>query len=393
MDDRANPYRTLESGTGADSPHDRPKRPKRPWALSVRLLVFGVTTVALSALVVLGLKSAEVESVGPYLVVGLVSAVVVLRIAIRGVIATFRDAGAGSGGALTALSVIGSLAVLLGHLGLALGAGYVALISVLGGARGRQLRRRGRVLLPPVVAQASWAGALDPTPVALGPDAPAGLADEWRENGRTEHASVAAFAHLALDLVALGAPPRLIAMANQDGLDEIRHTEACFALARRLDGRAAGPASFPDARRVPRLPRSRPLALAKLAVDSLVDGALNEGVSARSLARLAERCDAEPIRVVLKQLAADEGRHAAHGWDVVEWCLAEGGWVVESALAGALRALPAGQRSSRPEAAAGGAWERWGIPGHALEQAEYRAARAHLVARLEGLLAEHAVAA
>lgn len=246
------------------------------------------------------------------------------------------------------------------------------------------------MLLPPVAPGAAWAA--DRTPMAGLGAVPEGLADQWRENGRTEHASVAAFARLTLDLMALGAPPRLVTMAHDDGLDEIRHAEECFALARALDGRAASPAAFPAAQRVPGRPGSRRLALAELAAESLIDGALNEGGAARALAKLAERCESEPIRAVLKRLAADEGRHAAHGWDVVEWCLAEGGWVVEKALAGALRVLPAELRSTRPAPAASGAWERWGIPGHALELAEYRAARAHLVARLEGLLASRSAA-
>jgi hypothetical protein len=46
-------------------------------------------------------------------------------------------------------------------------------------------------------------------------------------------------------------------------------------------GRAWARGPFPEAQRVGTLPRSRTLALAKLAVDSLVDGALHEGVSAR----------------------------------------------------------------------------------------------------------------
>src|SRR4029077_13893090 len=119
---------------------------------------------------------------------------------------------------------------------------------------------------------------------------PDGVADRWRENGKTEHASVAAFARLTLDLMALGAPPDLIAAANQDALDEIRHTELCFSLAKALDGKAVSPGAFPQAQRVATLPRSRTFALAKLAVDSLIDGALHEAVSARIIASLAHRC-------------------------------------------------------------------------------------------------------
>jgi hypothetical protein len=48
-------------------------------------------------------------------------------------------------------------------------------------------------------------------------------------------------------------------------------------LARAFDGKNVSPGPFPEAQRVATLPRSRSFALAKLAVDSLIDGALHEG--------------------------------------------------------------------------------------------------------------------
>ena len=44
-------------------------------------------------------------------------------------------------------------------------------------------------------------------------------------------------------------------------------------------------------------------------------------------------------------------------------------------------------KSPLPQAAAGGAWERWGIHGHQLEAEEYAAARAHLDRRVGELTA------
>lgn len=242
------------------------------------------------------------------------------------------------------------------------GLGYLlTLWSTVGFSRGRQLRHFGRAILPKPRTNDEWADSS----VSLGTSEPppAGLAQQWRENGKTEHASVAAFAGLTLDLIALGAPPSLIAAANQDALDEIRHAEICFSLARALDGECESPGPFPEAQRAKTLPRSRTLALAKLAVDSLVDGALNEGVSARIIASLARRCEVSGVRERLKEIAADEGRHAAHGWTVVKWCLEQGGRPVADALHGAARALPHQMNSELPEAARDGSWERWGIHG------------------------------
>jgi len=188
-------------------------------------------------------------------------------------------------------------------------------------------------------------------------------------------------------LMSLGAPPELMAAAQQDALDEIRHTELCFSIARALDGAAESPGPFPEAKRAGGLPGPRSLALVALAVDSLVDGALHEGVSARVVARLVKRCEVPAVREALKEIAADEGRHAAHGWDVVLWCVAEGGPAVVAAVVGAVRGLPQAIHSDLPLAARDGGWERYGIPGHPLENEEYGKGRADLVRRVTALAA------
>jgi hypothetical protein len=261
----------------------------------------------------------------------------------------------------------------------------VAYVATVGFSRGRQLRSFGNVLLPELKLDPAW--TLPAMPLRDGhEEPPAGLADQWRENGKTEHASVAAFARLTLDLMALGAPPALIAAANRDALDEIRHAELCFSLARALDGQAVSPAAFPQAQRVSALPRSRKLALAKLAVDSLVDGALHEGVSARIIAKLAQRCGISAIREILKEIAADEGRHAAHGWAVVRWCLEAGGLPVGQALLGAIAVLPSRMRSEAPAGASEGAWELWGIHGQEPADEEYRKALGQLTERVHAMV-------
>lgn len=269
-------------------------------------------------------------------------------------------------------------------LGMAAFGAFTALWATVGFARGRQLRRFGRVLLPPVADSADWVDEtleLDDAARAL-----TGVGEQWRENGRTEHASVASFARLTLDLMALGAPPALVTSANQDALDEIHHTEACFALAFALDGKRESPGPFPEAQRAHTLSRVRDVALAELAVSSLIDGALHEGVSARIIAKLARRAQHPKIVAILKQIAADEGRHAAHGWEVVEWCLEQGGPPVAHALSGAVRVLPDRMHSSLPEGAVDGAWEAWGIHGASLERDEYAAARADVVQRVGRLV-------
>jgi hypothetical protein len=157
-----------------------------------------------------------------------------------------------------------------------------------------------------------------------------------------------------------------------------------------LDGRSESPGPFPAAQYAGGLPSSRPLALAQLAVSSLVDGALHEGLSARVIARLVKRCEEPVVRDALRELAADEGRHAAHGWDVVEWCLDEGGASVAHALQGALWTIPENIDSDLPAGARDGAWEKHGIHGLALEAEEHAKARADLVRRVRALTGQAA---
>ena len=91
---------------------------------------------------------------------------------------------------------------------------------------------------------------------------------------------------------------------------------------------------------------------------------------------------------MLREIAADEGRHAAHGWDVVLWCLHEGGEPVAVALRGAMAVLPRTTTSSLATGAHDGSWERYGLPSAAREEGEYERAVQNLAAGVEALLAE-----
>ncbi|MEO6574300.1 MAG: ferritin-like domain-containing protein [Polyangiaceae bacterium] len=342
--------------------------------------VFFAASIGVSVAALLATGATESTTVGT------IGFSVAALVALVGAISGIRAIGhaISTAGATSTSSLVLTIFAVLSNLFMTATGALFALLSTSDFTRGRQLRRFGRVLLPEVTEGTAWAHL----PIAAAVENEAtrlALAAQWRENGRTEHASVAAFAKLTLDLLALGAPPALIAGAQQDALDEIRHAELCFSLARGLDGEAHSPSAFRGAEKVARLSRTRSLALAELAVDSLIDGALHEGVSARIIAKLARRCEMPVIQAILKEIAADEGRHAAHGWDVVLWCVSEGRAPVASALLGALRALPDEMKTPLPAAAALGAWEKYGIHGHALEASEYQSARSDLVRRVEAL--------
>jgi hypothetical protein len=294
-----------------------------------------------------------------------------LRTAVRALRLTPVPGGTLAGGLFTALA--GVFGAAIGTLG--------AMASLASFSRGRQLRRRGRIVhaeLEPGEAWCADAGAAEA--------APDGVADAWRDNGRTEHASVAAFSRVSTELMALGAPASLIATMHRDALDEVRHAELCFGLARDLDGRALGPAAFPAvlAHGPSRGPRS--VRLARLAVDALIDGALNEGTSARAVADLSRRTEAAGPRGVLTEIARDEARHAADNFAVVRWCVEQGGTVVQAALQAAAARIPDTLAPGPHPEAADGRWEAWGIPSRATECAAFEVERRRLMRRVEALV-------
>jgi hypothetical protein len=253
---------------------------------------------------------------------------------------------------------------------------------------GRRHRKGRKLLAPETEAGADWIVA-EPTALALAiPETERGaLAAEWRDNGKKEHASVAAFAQLTLDLMAVGAPPELVAAAQRDALDEVRHAAACFAIARDIDGLAESPSPFPDARsRRFLFTASRSIALTQIAIDALADGVLNEGIASRLLAQLAKKCEVPALSAILRDMAADESRHAAHSWDIVAWCLETGGTTVANALRGAVSGMPKKVCSALPAGARDGAWERWGVHGVEMEAAAFVKTREAARVKLSALL-------
>jgi hypothetical protein len=289
------------------------------------------------------------------------------------------------------LEVLGAT-VPLGVLGLAASfVGYMWTLPPPVFVMGRRLRSGRRLLSPAGKEGSRWAEAGGEHALSRleVPDAlRAGLAEEWRRAARNEHAAIAAFGQVALELIAVGAPPELVADAHAAAMDEVRHTRTCFSIARALDGREEEPGAFPEARHAAAVTTSRSDALVRLACDAVIDGALNEGVAGRVLAKLAPRCASPELGARLREMAADESRHAAHSWRVIEYCLAEGGAAVRDALGKTLRELPAVMTGDAPAAASDGAWEAWGVQGRRLEAEAWSAARAGAVRKLSSLLSD-----
>lgn len=236
---------------------------------------------------------------------------------------------------------------------------------------GRPLTREGKPQLASTTSNSDWQPVH--TPPSLTPDD--ALGELWLRRALAEHASIATFAELTLELMAHGAPPELLHAAQRAQADELRHAIACFGVASALLERQVGPGDYPAAtRRVPG--RSK----AELAVESLRDGVLGEGYAAE-LARASITRAAPELQPLFRVIAHEEAQHAELGFEVLRWCLKAGGAEVAAALSDALQELP----SYWPEIDVLDA-EAHGVLG-AVEQAHlYLTARTYTEKRVQALL-------
>ncbi|HEV8548356.1 MAG TPA: ferritin-like domain-containing protein, partial [Polyangiaceae bacterium] len=174
----------------------------------------------------------------------------------------------------------------------------------------------------PLVVRDDWTSpvasqAREPAPCPLGlrTEARAAIARHFAEAGLMEHASVAAFARFSLQLLALGAPARLVEAAAKALSDETRHAELCFGLARRYGGHAVGPG-----------PLDVNGALGVVELGEVVELVVREGCIGETGAALEARLAAEAatdtlVRETLLGIAADEERHAVLAFEFVRWAL------------------------------------------------------------------------
>jgi hypothetical protein len=172
----------------------------------------------------------------------------------------------------------------------------------------------------------AWSGELDRAD-SLAPDLRELLAAAWARDGQFEHASIASFARVVLELMSLGAPAELILECRMAIADELDHARRCFALASRYAGNSIGPGPLP-------LPRAAQGQVDPVAVAIAVfeQGCINESVAAAEAAIAASECSDSKARAALECIAADEREHAALAWRTLRWLLDNHGHVVAPAL-------------------------------------------------------------
>lgn len=187
-------------------------------------------------------------------------------------------------------------------------------------AIGRPLLLDGQAQRAPTVAVEGWATAL----ALVLPDEPglrAALALRWAQIAAMEHASIGSFARFTLELLALGAPPALLAEAQAAAADEVRHAQLAYAVASALAGLPLGPGPLDTA-------AVRPATrLADFALALVQEACVGETLGAAEAAEAARGCADPALRAALQAVADDEARHAALAWRALGWALrgADGG--------------------------------------------------------------------
>lgn len=188
--------------------------------------------------------------------------------------------------------------------------------------RGRAVRIDGQISTSKVTTGASWilGSQLGLSVERLAPELRRRLAKAWLRDARMEHASIASFSELSLELIAIGAPPHLLRATHQAAVDEIEHAEMTFAVASVYSGTHWGPAAFTEATKLGAKGDVIALALA-----TFVDGCIEETVAATAARAAASRTADATIRSVQEKIAEDETRHAELAWSILAWlCRREG---------------------------------------------------------------------
>jgi hypothetical protein len=187
---------------------------------------------------------------------------------------------------------------------------------------GRPYLEGGQARRAPIRSKTSPATALESRRAAL-----------WARAGAAEHAAVAAFARLALELLAHGAPVTLLRDVHQAAIDELRHASVCWSLSEHFGGGAVSVGAFPFG-----APVAVNGSLAELAASAVREGCLAETLGAH-VADVAAELSAEPaVRSALRSIAAEEATHAVLSFRIVAWAMRIGGAEVRAAVRAALEA-------------------------------------------------------
>ena len=204
-----------------------------------------------------------------------------------------------------------------------------------GGCMGRPFVEEGRVVAASVQPRAARVRGPLPTLAGLDASRRARLTEFWLRVGLAEHASIAEFHRVALELIRFGAPTELLARAQLAAVDEARHARRCFLLASAYAGVALEAGPLPIAAHVVLAPD-----LVALATATARDGCVAETCSVWLYRSLGQRAQDPAVKRVIEGVVRDETRHAELAWATLRWAISRGGRDVRDAAWQALSTPP-----------------------------------------------------
>ena len=141
------------------------------------------------------------------------------------------------------------------------------------------------------------------------------IGNSWLHHAEAEHASIASFARHTLQLMAIGAPSRLLIASQAASLDEIKHAKICYGFA----------GSFLAVDFQPG-PLNVDGSLEKLSPREIIRSVIQEGCIEETLsaieAKYASNKSSDPaIKKSMIEIASDETNHAQFAWNTVKWFL------------------------------------------------------------------------
>jgi hypothetical protein len=189
--------------------------------------------------------------------------------------------------------------------------------------------------LSQAVLRDDWLVRAAPQVGTLSSSLRARLAQHWIDTARMEHASVAAFARVVLQLLALGAPHDLVADAERAMADETKHARLAFGLASAYAGSDLGPGPIAIDRCLD------DGGVGALVATTFIEGCVGETVAALEACEALAHAQDPAVRAVLETLAREEAQHAEHAWRTVAWALTAFGQTARDAMQAEVSALEA----------------------------------------------------
>lgn len=195
---------------------------------------------------------------------------------------------------------------------------------------GRPFLIEGSARVSSVVNNVAWPAMGLTAATQIRADDRAVLADHWTRIGQLEHASIAAFARFAMQLMSLGAPPELLRETTSAMNDELHHARLAYGLASAYAGEAIGPGEL-SMRGA--LDESDLASIVRTLID---EGCIGETLAAHTAKEESERATDGAVGEVLARIARDEHQHSLLAWRSLAWMVEELGEPVLRVLAQAL---------------------------------------------------------